>query len=181
MNEPDRLAALAEQVTYLTSRQEIADCLARAARGTDRHDGELIVSAFHDDAVDEHGADVQGMPDFAAAVNARHAEVTRAHTHNLTTHSCEIVGDEAHAETYVLAGLALKDEETARLCGARYVDRLERREGIWKISFRRVVIDWIMAGDASSFHDPEYRQMGYPEGRWGHDDTSYERPLRFMG
>jgi hypothetical protein len=178
MDIQDSIAELARQVTYLRDRQEIADCLGRAARGTDRHDEALLLSAFHDDALDEHGGQLCGMPEFAAAVNDRHAEITRIHTHNLSTHTCEVDGDEAHVETYVMAGLAGVNEKVVQLCGARYLDRLERREVGWRIAFRRVVIDWILTGDATDFHSAAYRAMDYPVGTWDATDPSYERPLK---
>ena len=171
------LELLAQQVGYLRDRQAILDSISRYIMGVDRHDNEIILSAYHADAIDEHGSAVNPMPDFADWVNNGHASWTRAHTHNLTTHSCQIEGDVAHAETYVLAGLAASDESHVRLCGARYVDRLERREGEWKISLRKVIIDWIMTGDASDFHQASYKARGYPAGTWDTTDPAYQRPL----
>ena len=56
MTTADRIDALEKQLRYLTDRQEILDCVARNARGCDRHDSPLLSSAYHLDGIDEHGA-----------------------------------------------------------------------------------------------------------------------------
>jgi hypothetical protein len=58
--------------------------------------------------------------------------------HHMTSHLSDIVGDQAHAITYVL----LIRRET--ISGGRYVDQLERRDGEWRIVDRRLAIDWRM-------------------------------------
>src|SRR5580698_10968530 len=58
------LETLAAQVRYLTDRQEILDCLNRYCRGLDRLDPELIASAYHPDAVDNHYTFVGGVAAF---------------------------------------------------------------------------------------------------------------------
>ncbi len=47
------------------------------------------------------------------------------HTHNITFHTCEIEGDIAHCESYVIVALPNRDETTARFISGRYIDRLE--------------------------------------------------------
>ena len=50
-------------------RQAIVDCIHRYARGVDRADDELLRSAYHPDAVEDHGAyigDVDGLIPFLA-------------------------------------------------------------------------------------------------------------------
>ncbi|MGH7462713.1 MAG: nuclear transport factor 2 family protein, partial [Longimicrobiales bacterium] len=53
----DRMEA---QVQYLLDRQAILDCDQRYCLGVDRHDADLIASAFHPDAIDEHGPFIGG-------------------------------------------------------------------------------------------------------------------------
>lgn len=170
----DRLAA---EIADLRARQDILDCVARYARGADRHDEEILLSALHPDALARYGNAVHTMPEFAAELNAGHESWTRAHTHNITTHTCEITGDEAHTETYVLAGLAAADTPLVRLYGARYVDRLARRDARWRILRRLVMIDWVLVGDGGVFDDPAFRARGYPAGSWDRSDPSYRRPF----
>jgi hypothetical protein len=175
---PEEMAA---EIRRLRDRQDILDAISAYARGTDRHDAQIVESSFHSDAVDQHGGRQMQAAEISATLNAGHASSSRAHTHNITTHTCEIDGDQAHAETYVLAGLAASNGSTVRLYGARYVDRLERRGSGWRIAARRVLIDWIMTGPADVFHAPEFRALGYPSGTWDRSDPSYDRPLRVEG
>jgi hypothetical protein len=49
----------------------------RYARGIDRHDDELILSAFHDDALDQHGDVVRTPTELVAWGNSTHVR-TRA-------------------------------------------------------------------------------------------------------
>ena len=96
----DRLDDLAETVGYLLDRQAIADCIQRYARALDRLDMELMADCFTDDMRDRHGPFIGGLDEFL--VFARRSGEAGALTHHgHTTHSCEIEGDTAHAETYV--------------------------------------------------------------------------------
>src|SRR5215213_5439586 len=102
MDTEAELDALRRDVQYLKDRQAIADCIAAHARGSDRHDVEVLTNTYYDDAVDEHGATINSGSEYAAWANAVHAATSSNHMHNVTTHLCEIEGDEAHAESYVL-------------------------------------------------------------------------------
>ena len=57
----ERLGQIETALAKLTDRQEILDCLTRYSRGLDRHDEQMIASAFHEDALDHHG-DFVGDP-----------------------------------------------------------------------------------------------------------------------
>lgn len=165
-----------EKLNYLWDRQQIRDVIHLYSRGVDRHDVELMLKVFHPDAIDEHGNDVNGMPDFTEWANKVHEDDFGLHLHNITTHNCEIVGDVAHCETYVLAGLATKDGRDIWLIGGRYLDRLTRISGEWKIAFRRTMIDWL-SKSANIFTDPLFASYGYPTGTWDKTDASYQRPF----
>lgn len=165
-----------EKLERLWDRQQIRDCLHSYPRAIDRHDIVKILSCFHDDAIDEHGYDVNSMPDFAYWANQVHEESFGLHLHNLTTHNCEIEGHTATCETYVLAGLNTKDNADVWLIGGRYLDRLEKRAGEWRIAFRRTLIDWVASGK-SLMQDPKMQSYGYPAGTWDLKDPSYARPL----
>ncbi len=110
---------LAATVQALSDRQAILDCVIRAARGLDRHDPEILRSAYHDDAVVNISAFVGTIGEFAAWSQAGHSELYGGHTHNITNHSAEIAGDTAHAESYVLMVLRHKDGQTVTVAGGR--------------------------------------------------------------
>jgi hypothetical protein len=175
MSIEDDLAELRREVQDLKDRQAVLDCIMNQARGHDRHDLELMASAYHADGVDEHGPVVKAGPDYGEYANDAHSKVFIDHLHNITNHTCEIDGDVAHAETYVIGAMRVKDGRTVSLLGGRYVDRLERRDGDWKIALRRCTIEWVMHGDTSAISSGAF--AGFIKGAWDPSDVSYARPL----
>lgn len=174
----DELARLRRDVQYLLDRTQILDCIARHARGCDRHDAGLILSTYHDDGIDEHGNSIKAGPDYAAWANRVHAATSQQHTHNITTHTCDIDGDTAHCESYVLVALLSPDGKSTQVMGGRYIDRLERREGAWRIAVRRSTVEWSFAADASLLQSPFFTEQHFLKGTRDKRDLSYERPLR---
>jgi SnoaL-like protein len=177
VSEDKTLDQLNRDVRYLLDRSEILDCISRHSRGHDRHDSELITSAYHDDGVDEHGFAVTPAAEYAEWINLVHVAGSQIHTHNITTHLCEIEGDTAHCESYVLVCLLNHDGVTARVISGRYLDRLERRNGEWKIAVRRSTVELVFSADASLLQTIPFRDQGYPHGTRDRRDPSYARPL----
>lgn len=177
MSEAAHIEQLHRDVQYLKDRLEIRDCIARHARGHDRLDADLITDCYHEDGIDEHGHAINPGPDYAEWANAVHAGGSLLHLHNITTHLCQIDGDTAHCESYVLVSLLNNDGKTARLINGRYIDRLERRNGNWKIALRRTTVDLILMGDASILQAPAFVEQGYAKGVRDKSDMSYQRPL----
>lgn len=173
-----RLDQLEKQLKYLQDRQAILDCIARNARGCDRHDVDMLASTYHDDGIDEHGAAFtmpgSEYPDWA---NAVHAQGSIQNLHNVTTHHCEIDGDLAHAESYVIGLFFNADGKTGRLLCGRYVDKLERRDGEWKIVLRRCTVEVGMTADAAFMNASYFRDMGFLKGLRNKNDVWYQRPL----
>jgi ketosteroid isomerase-like protein len=171
---------LSPELQRLIDRQAILDCVYRYCRGLDRHDFELLASVFHPDAMDQHGDFLGPLPDFLKFAD----EATSIHassTHNITCHFCEIEGDVAHAESYVLSISRERDGKSAMVLGGRYIDRFEKRNGEWRIALRRVVRDFRFDADTTQFQIREAAQTdgsGFPLARRDRDDLSYQRPLR---
>lgn len=163
-------------VQHLKDRQDILDCLVREARGRDRHDAELTRSCYWEDGADEHGLFVTPAPEYGERANAGHRAAFSANSHNLANHRCEIENDVAHCETYVLGGLLSLDERTCKLALGRYIDRLERRQGEWRIKLRRCVIDMVLEGDASWLQSTAV--AGFLKGLRSPQDPSCQRPLK---
>jgi hypothetical protein len=133
---------------------------------------------YHDDGVDEHGRTVNPGPGYAGWAHAVHAATSQAHLHNITAHVCEIDGDTAHAESYALVAMLSPDGTTTTLLNGRYIDRLERRDGVWKIAVRRSTAEVVLTGDASMLHSPFFTEQSYLKGTRDRSDLSYERPLK---
>jgi ketosteroid isomerase-like protein len=177
VNVEDELNEMRQRVAHLEDRAAIADCIANHARGCDRHDAELLTSTYHDDGVDEHGTTINPGPEYATWANAVHAATSESHLHNITTHTCEIDGDVAHADSYVLVTMLTPDGKTATVMCGRYVDRLERRDGAWKIALRRATVELAFTADASLLQSKYFKEQGYIKGTRDHTDPSYARPL----
>jgi ketosteroid isomerase-like protein len=171
------LERLRQDVQYLMDRIAILDCINTHARGCDLHDVELLTGTYHDDGVDEHGRAVTPGPEYAEFINGVHAATSQAHTHNITTHTCEIDGDVAHADSYALVALLGPDGSTAQLMSGRYIDRLERRDGVWRIAVRRATVELAVSADARLLQSRFFTEQGYPRGTRDRRDLSYERPL----
>lgn len=166
--------ATKRELNALADRQEIFRIVNTYTRGVDRHDVEIMQSVFHPDAIDNHGDFLGNVSDFIEWVNTGHSAACEGHAHNITSHTCEIDGDTAHAESYVIVILRPKDGEPVRISGGRYLDRLERRDGEWRIALRRVVMEWRARLDGGPWINGK---RGYPVGIWGRDDMSFQRPL----
>ena len=97
-----------DRIQYWLDREEVVDCLRRCARGMDRHDAELTMSAYHPDAHDDHGTFQGSATDFVSYVNGSnqsagvHSDLFTTHQHYLMNHVVEIDDNQAHVETYYL-------------------------------------------------------------------------------
>jgi hypothetical protein len=163
-----------ERLRRLEDRQAILDCVIRVARGLDRHDAEIVRSAFHEDVVLNISEFTGTLAEFLAWSRAGHERLYGGHSHSITNHACEIEGDTAHAESYVLMVLRHRDGRTVTVAGGRYIDRLERRSGCWRIVLRRLAADWRFTADGSVWNPA---RPGIPFGTWDKGDISYQRPL----
>jgi len=168
---------LRSRVEHLEDRAAILDCIAAHARGCDRHDVALLSSTYHDDGVDEHGKARIPGPEYAAWANGVHGAASQAHLHHITTHTCAIEGGSAHAESYVLVTLLSNDGKGATILCGRYVDRLERRDGSWKLAVRRATVELAYHADASLLQSGFFKSQGYVRGTRDRSDPSYARPL----
>ena len=139
-------AALEDKVRVLIAKDEIRDVLMRYARGVDRGDADLITSCFHPDSVDDHGGieltGTEAGPRFAGSRKVSASGAAGQHFQGNIT--IEVDGDVAYTETYFVSYLIVDRDgaEHTRFRGARYLDRFERRNGVWKIGYRVVVDDW---------------------------------------
>jgi hypothetical protein len=156
------------QLDELTSRAEITEVVLRYCRGIDRCDETMLRSCFHPDARHRHGGFEGPSADFCTHALAIVAGVAFTH-HQLGPVSIELAGEVAFTETYYTALHRYGDvappggqPHEDRFSGGRYVDRFERRDGVWKIAERRGVSEW-MRYEASSdrgFYDGPASQRG---------------------
>ncbi|MDQ7903881.1 nuclear transport factor 2 family protein [Phytohabitans sp. ZYX-F-186] len=159
----------------LLDRQEILDCVYRCCRGVDRLDRDLLLSAYHPGAIDDHGIFRGTVEEFADWAFAGHRANHRGHHHYVMNHTCDLDGDVAHTETYYIFVGQNRAGTPVTLHGGRYLDRFERRAGRWAIAYRVSLLEWV-GGVAEPDLPPVERRPGGVVAR-DRTDSSYARPL----
>jgi len=168
-------------IRRLLDRQEIWDALLSYTRGMDRLDRNLVINAYHADAIDDHGVVIGSREDIADAGMAMHAAENRKTHHCLTNHYCELDGDTAHTETYFVY-FGAQEEGPTDVLGGRYLDDLERRNGEWRISNRLCFIEWSSslpqgAATGTSASLGALESIMDARSQRSREDASYLRPL----
>jgi hypothetical protein len=155
-------------------RQQITACLHRYTRGCDRIDADLIRSAFHPDAIDYHGPVTGSVDDFLAYWRPLQ-DAREVSQHYISNTEIDLDGEVAHAETYFVFCQKLKDDPTMTFRGGRYADKLERRDGDWRIAVRVVISEWAMSADGR----PATERLAQikQRGRRDRTDPVFIRPL----
>ncbi len=124
-------------------REQIRDCIARLARGEDRRDPDLIRASYWPDSTTDYG---MWSGDFAAylAWVVPGADAIKVTQHVLGQSVVDLDGDVARVETHVNSyhrvDMGAGDRDT--LIGGRYLDRMEKRDGQWRIAQRTMLYDW---------------------------------------
>jgi hypothetical protein len=139
-------------IDAIVSRQQITDLTMAYCRGVDRVDQTLLEGIFHDDSIVVSGVFNGSGPDFAREICQIVGAIFDKTFHSIANQWIEVDGDRAIGESYVIAVASGSDGEGGvreYLSGGRYIDRFERRGGVWKIAERTFVSDWSRA-DASS-------------------------------
>ncbi len=167
-----------QRLQELLDKQDIHECLTRFSRGMDRFDRAEFLSAFHADAVIAAGPFVGNPAECYDWATPMHEAGQVATHHNLLNITIDLDGDTAHSETYYLF-VGRNRDESNWLAGGRYVDRLERRGGEWKIAVRTNVIEW--SGKAPTMDIPfadlaDAARNGVAAR--SPEDISYRRPLQ---
>jgi hypothetical protein len=173
--DPDLARALDE----LRSRAEIAEVVMRYCRAFDRRDEAMLRGCFHPDATHEHGAFRGLSSDFCTQGLEMVAKLALTH-HQLGQISMEIDGEQAFVESYFTSYHRFGAEPPPggqphddRILGGRYVDRFERRDGVWRIARRQGVNEWMRyeaASDRGFFERPAGER-----GRRDSSDPVYRR------
>lgn len=130
-------------VEELLAKQEIYELSCNYMRALDRLDAALMHTVFHKDATVDYGffkGSATDFVDYAQTVLKDHL----ANHHMIGQANIHVDGDRATGEVYFQAfHKVMQDGEQQDLfIAGRYVDRYEKRDGVWKFSFRSEVNDW---------------------------------------
>ncbi|MCB2073464.1 MAG: nuclear transport factor 2 family protein [Novosphingobium sp.] len=135
---------MAKTTEDLLAEAEIKDIHIRYCRANDRLDEELMRSCFHPDAVIALHEELD-LEAFIALGKKMLAQYTVT-WHNTGNQLVEVDGDSAWAEHYTISSHRLpagdKGPERDFVAYGRYIDRMERRGGEWRIARRTMVVDY---------------------------------------
>jgi len=152
----------------LVSKQALSELVAAYSRAADRCDEDALAALFHPGSEIDSGVIRAEARQFAHEFVAWVREHSAGLSHAVCSSWFELRGDAAVGETYVVALCRFVEKHGGgqALTFGRYLDRFERRDGRWKFSERRFVVDGDgrLPVDASSSsrsnrfkpHDPIY-------------------------
>jgi hypothetical protein len=126
----------------IADRLAIQDVLHLHCRGLDRLDAAALQNAYWPDGEVDYGSFKGKAHQFAQLVVAALGEAYALTRHSLSNTLVDFSGTLAHCESSVAASHLLPGTEEEMLFYGRYLDKLEKRAGCWKILQRQVVIDW---------------------------------------
>jgi hypothetical protein len=127
----------------LIDKEAIRAAVLAYCRGVDRGDVELLRSAYHPDAVEEHGSTHLENEAIAPSI-VEMVRGNRISLHQITNQLIDLhAADRAVCETYFTAWQTMEHDGAERMLLAlgRYVDRFEKRDGSWRIIHRLVIIE----------------------------------------
>ena len=144
----------------LADRAMIQDLIYRWCRSVDRLDRQAMREVFHEDAFDSHGPYIGPVDGLIDWIFERHKPITFS-SHFIGNMIIEFASEDvalvesyvrtiqqypAHAKSQLsqLTGGAQGPDDRAMdmFTSSRYLDRVERRNGKWKIAYRTLIQDW---------------------------------------
>ena len=126
----------------VADRLAIQDVLHLHCRGLDRLDKSAIESAYWPDAEVDYGSYKGSAHIFAGLVVGALGQAYELTRHSLSNTLVTFSNNRAWSESSVHAAHLLQGAREEMLFYGRYLDKLEKRDGQWKILHRQVVIDW---------------------------------------
>lgn len=156
-------------------RSEITQVLHSYTENLDRRDLEgAKVKCFHPDAHCQYtdAGPAQSLDEFFSTSGS--LVLTFKQTmHYLMNTSIRLDGDKAKVQTYLFAHNIIPEdfkeipplfpnmgEDYAVVIGGRYVDDFERRDGQWKIAFRKLYFEWESKIPTSVISGPYTQEPG---------------------
>ncbi|MEM7099931.1 MAG: nuclear transport factor 2 family protein [Pseudomonadota bacterium] len=177
MSETGKIPSLAE----VADRLAIQDVLTTHSRGVDRADGELLKSAYWPEAEVAYGGYNGPAHPFCETLPSGIKKYAGTQ-HRVTNVNVEVKASDAVVESYVTAYHYRADPEggdTEMTYIGRYIDHMQKREDVWKIMFRRVVMDWNQNTKASAILlGPPFE--GLARGDRAPDDPLYEMQRKIL-
>lgn len=167
---------MAKTIEDVLAEAEIKEVHVRFCRANDRRDEELMRGCFHPDAVIElhETLDLEAFLALGRAVLGQYSGTW----HTTTNQLVEVDGDAAWAEHYTTSSHRTPADDNGPerdfIAFGRYVDRMERRDGEWRIARRRMLLDYTRTDPVG----PGGPAFGTGGGTRDRSDPSYAWRLR---
>ena len=140
-----KIDGLLSRIDELESRAALRDLVTDYCLGFDNHDWDRFISIWHSDAIWEIGAPFgtfNGHEGIREAVVDVLYPVWRE-THHLTSNLRLEFSDPDHAHGVCNVDcMGATADDIVQMISAAYTDDFERRDGVWKIAKRHVVIHY---------------------------------------
>jgi ketosteroid isomerase-like protein len=162
-----------KRLQEMVDHHDIRKLLAVYCHACDRGDASLMASLYtDDDSFDDHGHVKASGPEYARIMTGLVAERTVAASHILGQSLIAVDGDTARAETcfvafFRLPGSSGGNDKLNQLMG-RFVDRLKRIDGQWKLHRRTCVRDTSLS---LTIDEDAYTSFGFVEATRDRDDA----------
>jgi SnoaL-like domain len=159
----------------LLDKSALYELIARYCRCMDRRDFTQARTLFHDDAIIERVAIFSGTADEYIAWISKVTPQFELTVHRIFNTLFVVDGDQAEGEIYLEAYHRTKGPEAREATvGGRYLDRFERRNGLWKFRYRTSTADRC---EVRMVNPQDYEQFvaGSVAGRPDRQDVSYAK------
>jgi hypothetical protein len=179
----------------LVARRDVYAVLTRYCRALDRADLPLMKTVYWPDGIDVHGIYEGNAHEFAEFIIREIQVYFEVGTHCLLNVHIDVAGDVATSESYLFSACRVRAEQAEGLFGSRYMalwggrgldagkeqfimagrylDRLERRDGEWRIARRQVVMDWNDSNPSNQILDQGHFRTIDTIAAWGEADPVY--------
>jgi len=133
-----------EMIDLMLAEREIRNIAHTCSHYVDRGNIPALRELFHPDAIAEYGFNKSKTVDeFLEHFTIQRPQLSGVQ-HHVTTVAIKVDGDYAEAENYAIAHCNIEEDDGLKtfVIGGRYLDKYERRDGVWKISHRLGLEDW---------------------------------------
>lgn len=127
----------------LLAKEALRELNVRYCNGVDRADRPLLEDLWWPEATIDFGLFAGSARQFCEVICADNPAVEMNY-HFTSNEWFELQGDRATGKIYVfaVASTRIDGQPHDQLIGGRYLDTYARRDGLWKFTSRRFVMDW---------------------------------------
>jgi hypothetical protein len=134
-----------DEIREMLDHHQITKLLSVYCHGCDRLDPQRMASVYSQQSWDDHGVYCDTGQNFVERISRDMLANTKSVSHLLGQSMIHVMGNDAGAETYFIATVSETGkygQDVLSQLGGRFVDKLIRENGQWRIKKRVVVRVW---------------------------------------